>query len=200
MKISIVGILLAIILALVSYLPVLAQSSSGTITITMTGTKEISITLEPTTWSPEDEGTGVVSPNKEYITGAQWCTMTAGGNCDMKTYIAADDAVCAGKPSHKWTLSSDGNNDVGVYALWFEVDDAEHGDQRCTLIPEVTEESLGESFWPYAGGSDLSPGDTKHFGLKLLTPQPDFIEGGTGYFSTGGATMETTITISAVAA
>ena len=202
-KISVIGILSAVIFVLMFYLPASALDSSGTITITMTGSKEISISLEPINWSLEADGDGTVSANTEYTTGAQWCTLTVGGNYDVKTYIAGEDAVCTDEPAYKWILSTDGNNNVGVYALWFEVfevDDAEHGDQRCTLIPEATEESPGENLWPYPGGSNLSPGDIRHFGLKLLTPQPDFTDGGTGYFLNGGVGMQTTVTISAVAA
>lgn len=193
MKIGIVSLLLVIILAIIPRLSVVAQES-GTITITMTGVEEISITVNPTSWSPA--GGSTVSPNTSYETGSTWFTLTIGGNCSANTFIAGEDAVCAEDSTYKWALSSDGENVKGVYVLWFKLYE-DYADERGeVLIPKASDESLGEVFYP----TSLGPGDTKQFGLKLLTPIPDFTKGDTGYFSVGDATMETTITISAVAA
>ena len=195
MKAGIISILLATILALVAFLPVVAQDdSSGTITVTMTGACEFSINLEPTEWKPVGEE--AVIPNTLYETGTAWCTLTVGGNCNVNAYVAGENAAWVEDPSaYSWTLSSNGENDIGVYVLWFRVTDDERG---YVLIPEVSEDSPGVEFYP----SSLSPGPdgAKQFGLKLLTPEADFIRDGVDYFSVGDATMETHITISAVAA
>jgi len=188
----ILGILLALILALSPYLPVVAQET-GTITITMTGAEEISITVSPTGWSL-GEG-GIVSPNTLYLTDTTWFTLTVGGNCGVNTFVAGEDAVCAENSTYKWALSSDEENANGVYVLWFKLYE-EYGDERGdVLIPKASDESLGEVFYP----TSLGPTDSKQFGFKLLTPLADFTKDGVGYFSVG-ATMQTTITISAVAA
>ena len=46
----------------------------------------------------------------------------------------------------------------------------------------------------------IAVGDNKQFGLKLLTPEPDFEKDGKDYFLVGAATMQTHITVSAVIA
>lgn len=195
MKTGVTVILLAIMLALVAYLPVLAQDdSSGIITITMTGASEFSLILEPTEWKPV--GGEALSPNTLYETGTAWCTLTVEGNCNVNAYVAGEDAVWIEDPSaYSWTLSSSEENDIGVYVLWFGVTDDERG---YLLIPEVSLDSPGAEFYP----SSLSPGPdgAKQFGLKLLTPEADFSKDGVGYFSVGNATVETHVTISAVAA
>lgn len=196
----ILGILLALILALIPYLPVVAQET-GTITITMTGVNEISITVSPTSWSPAGEG-GIVSPDTPYLTDSTWFTLTIAGNCNANTFIAGEDAVCVADSTYKWTLSSDGNNDKGVYVLSVKSQRGETVRDYFYITKPTEEESLGEEFWPWSGGSSssLAPGEKVQFGLKLKTPSPDFTEGGVDYFSVGDATMETHITISAVAA
>ncbi len=180
MKVVITSIGVAIILALIFSLPALAQES-GTITITMTGVNEISISLDKTQWP-----LGNVASNTEYTTSPpiEWCTLTAGGNCNMKTFIVGEDAKWVDNPSaYKWTLSSDGTNGENVYGLRFRIS----GDTARGYVPITKAE---DEFWPYVGGgSSLAPGDTKQFGLKLLTPT---------YF-VGGRQMQTQITISAVA-
>jgi len=195
MKAGIISILLATILALVVCLPVVAQDDgSGTITITMTGASEFSLNLEPTEWKPV--GGEAVTPNTLYETATTWCTLTVGGNCNVNAYVAGEDAVWVEDPSaYSWTLSSNGENDPGIYVLWFRVKDDERG---YILIPEASEGSPGVEFYP----SSLSPGPdgAKQFGLKLLTPEADFTKDGVGYFSVGDATVETHVTISAVAA
>ena len=85
--------------------------------------------------------------------------------------------------AYKWTLSNDGTNGENLYGLQFRIS----GDTTRGYVPITKTE--GE-FWPYGGGSSLAPGDTKQFGLKLLTPT---------YF-VGGREMQAQITISAVAA
>lgn len=182
MKARIVSILLAIILALLFSLPASA-GESGTITITMTGVDEISISLDKTEWP-----LGEVASDTEYVTSPpiEWCTLTVEGNCNVNTFIVGEDAKWADNPgTYKWTLSGDGTNGEDVYGLWFRIS----GDTTRGYVPITKTE--GE-FWPYSGGSgsSLAPGDTKQFGLRLLTPT---------YF-VGSREMQTKITISAVAA
>lgn len=184
MKLGIIGILLAGILALIPCLPATAQDS-GTIIITMTGAKEFSINLTPANWS-----FGTVSPNTEYKTDLTLFTLTVDptSTCAVNTYIAGEDAVWADDPStYSWTLSSNGGNDMKVYVLWFK------------LVGEESYIPITKGQTSFYSGT-LGPSDSRQFGLKLLTPQPDFTEGATGYFSVGDTTMQTHITISAVAA
>jgi hypothetical protein len=182
MKAVITSIALAIILALIFSLPALAQAS-GTITITMTGVNEISISLDKTQWP-----LGEVAADTEYETSPpiEWCTLTIEGNCNVNTFIVGEDATWMDNPSvYEWTLSSDGTNGESIYGLWFRIS----GDTARGYVPITKTQS---EFWPYSGGSgsSLAPGDTKQFGLRLLTPT---------YF-VGGREMQTQITISAVAA
>jgi hypothetical protein len=88
MKAVITSIVVAIILAFIFSLPALAQES-GTITITMTGASEISISLDKTQWP-----LGNVASNTEYETSPpiEWCTLTIEGNCNVNTFIVGDDA------------------------------------------------------------------------------------------------------------
>jgi hypothetical protein len=65
MKLAIASIIVVIILALTVSLPALAQQNS-TITITMTGLNEISISLDKTQWP-----LGTVASNTEYQTSPQ---------------------------------------------------------------------------------------------------------------------------------
>ncbi len=180
MKAVITSIVVAIILALIFSLPALAQDSDA-ITITMTGVDDISISLDKTQWP-----LGEVATDTEYMTSPpiEWCTLTVEGNCNVNTFIVGEDAEWIDNPSaYKWTLSNDGTNGENVYGLQFRIS----GDTTRGYVPVIKTE--GE-FWPYGGGSSLAPGDTKQFGLKLLTPT---------YF-VGGRQMQTQITISAVAA
>ena len=180
MKAVITSIVVAIILALIFSLPTLAQDSDA-ITITMTGVNDISISLDKTQWP-----LGEVATDTEHMTSPpiEWCTLTVEGNCNVNTFIVGEDAEWIDNPSaYKWTLSSDGTNGDNVYGLQFRIS----GDTTRGYVPVTKTE--GE-FWPYGGGSSLAPGDTKQFGLKLLTPT---------YF-VGGRQMQTQITISAVAA
>jgi hypothetical protein len=182
MKIAVTSIVTAIILALAVSFPALAQQNS-TITITMTGLNEISISLDKTQWP-----LGTIASNTEYETSPQieWCTLTVQGTCNVNTFIVGEDAKWVSDPNaYEWTLSSDGTNGEHIYGLWFRIS----GDTARGYVP-ITK-TQGE-FWPYSGGSasSLAPGDTKQFGLRLLTP--------TYFFS--GREMQTQITISAVAA
>ena len=180
MKAIITTIVVAIILALIFSLPALAHESD-TITITMTGVNDISISLDKTEWP-----LGNVASNTEYMTSPpiEWRTLTVEGNCNVNTFIVGEDAEWIDNPSaYKWTLSSDGTNGENIYGLQFRIS----GDTARGYVPVTKTE--GE-FWPYSGGSSLAPGDTKQFGLKLLTPT---------YF-VGGRQLQTQITISAVAA
>jgi hypothetical protein len=88
MKAVVTSIVVAILLALIFSLPALAQDS-GTITITMTGVNEISISLDKTQWP-----LGNVASNTEYETSPpiEWCTLTVEGNCNVNTFIVGDDA------------------------------------------------------------------------------------------------------------
>ena len=182
MKAAITSIVVAIILALVFSLPALAAESE-VITITMTGVNEISISLDKTQWP-----LGNVASDTEYETSPpiEWCTLTVEGNRNVDIFIIGEDAEWVDNPSaYKWTLSNSGTNGENIYGLWFRVS----GDTTRGYVPITKTE--GE-FWPYSGGSgsSLAPGDTKQFGLRLLTPT---------YFI-GGRQMQTQITISAVAA
>jgi len=180
MKAVITSIVVAIILALIFSLPALAQDSDA-ITITMTGVNDISISLDKTQWP-----LGNVASNTEYVTSPpiEWCTLTVEGNCNVNIFIVGEDAEWITNPAaYKWTLSNDGTNGENAYGLKFRIS----GDTARGYVPITKTE--GE-FWPYDDGSSLAPGDTKQFGLKLLTPT---------YF-VGGRQMQTQITISAVTA
>jgi hypothetical protein len=187
MKAAIASIVVAISLALSISVPALAQEG-GTITITMTGLNEISISLDKTQWP-----LGSVASNTEYETSPaiEWCTLTVEGNCNVKTFIVGEDAEWVGNPSaYKWTLSADGTNGEHIYGLWFRISgDTTRGPLGNGYVPVTKTES---EFWPYSGGSgsSLAPGDTKQFGLRLLTPT---------YF-VSGRQVQTQITVSAVAA
>lgn len=184
MKLGIMGILLAGILALIPYLPATAQDS-GNITITMTGAKEFSINLTPANWS-----FGTVTPNTVNTTDLTQFNLTidSTSTCAINTYITGEDAVWADDPgAYNWTLSSNEQNDIKVYVLWFK------------LVGEESYIPITKGQTSFYSGT-LGPGDSKQFGLKLLTPQPDFTKGGTGYFSVGSAIVQTHVTISAVAA
>lgn len=182
----IVSVALAIILALIPSLLVLAEESgTGTITITATTKTVLEIELNPTSWE-----IGQVGPDTEYKTNPEktWCTMTNRGNCTVKTYIKGQDAVWTESPSvYKWTLSSDGSNGTQIYVLWYERTDYEPKEDVITKTEST--------FCP----ASISIGDSKQFGLKLLTPQHDYEKGGGKYFY-GGGKMETHIIISGVAA
>jgi hypothetical protein len=181
MKAAIASIVVAIMLVLIFSLPALAQESAA-ITITMTGLDEISVTLDKTQWP-----LGNVASNTEYKTSPpiEWCTLTVEGTRNVNTFIVGKDAEWVDNPdAYKWTLSNDGTNGEHIYGLWFRIS----GDTARGYVPVTKTQS---EFWPYAGqGSSLAPGDTKKFGLRLLTPT---------YF-VSGRQMQTQITISAVAA
>ena len=182
MKTGIVSIVLAAILALIPCLPALAAGdNTATVTITMTGVNELSITLEPTEWPIGD-----VASDTEYetIPPIEWCTLTNTGNVNVDTSIVGEDAKWVDNPgAYKWTLSSDGTNGEHIYGLWFRISgDTQRG---YTLITKTESE-----FWPYSDHPPLEPEKYKQFGLRLLTPTVFH----------GGKEMKTTITISAVAA
>lgn len=184
MRIAIARILIAIILALAIPLPALAQQNS-TITITMTGLDEISISLDKTEWP-----LGTIASNTEYVTTPQieWCTLTVQGTRNVNTFIAGEDAEWISDPVYKWTLSNDGTNGEHTYGLWFRISgDTTRGPLADGYVPITKTES---EFWPYSGGSSLAPGNTKQFGLRLLSP--------TYFYSS--RPMQTQIIISAVAA
>jgi hypothetical protein len=187
MKIAIASIIVAVVLALVISLPALAQQNS-TITITMTGLNEISISLDKTQWP-----LGNIALDTEYETSPpiEWCTLTVGGTCNVNTFIVGDDAQWISDPSaYKWTLSSDGTNGEHIYGLWFRISgDTTRGPLADGYVPITKTES---EFWPYSGGSgsSLAPGDTKQFGLKLLSPT----------YLYSSRPMQTQIIISAVTA
>ena len=184
----IASIALVIILVLISSLPALAEESDGeTITITMTTKTVLEIELNPTSWE-----IGQVGPNTEYKTNPEktWCTMTNRGNCMVNTYIKGDDAVWTESPSvYKWTLSDDGYNGTQIYVLWCLKEDG-----SSPLIKKY-EDGIGDEFY---SGLGMGEGNQKQFGLKLLTPPPDYTKGGIGYFS-GGGEMESHIIVSGVA-
>ena len=180
MKKRIGGIMLSIILLLALTAPVMAQGSSGTITITMTTQSVLEIELSPTNWE-----IGIVEPNTEYKTNPEktWCTITNRGNCVVDTYIKGVDAISVDNPTQKWALSPDESNEEDEYMLWYWI-----GWTSTEYIPLYkTESELGYEFCIDLASNEENQ---KHFGLKLLTP--------TSFL--GGQDMENTITISAVAA
>ena len=187
MKIGVITILLAIILAAIAYLPVMAEDdSSGETTITMNTESVMAISLDKTEWKPDGED--AVSLNTTYKTDlpASWCTITNKGNTNVTISINGDDAKWVSDPSKKWTLSSTGDNGKNVYALWYHI----KGDtaDSYTLI---TKTGTAMKWARDAERLNLAKhADTQQFGLKLLTPT-QFI---------GGRTMEAQITISALAA
>jgi hypothetical protein len=187
MKLVIASIMAALLLALILSLPASAQDSAS-ITITMTGLNEISISLDKTDWP-----LGTIAANTRYETSPaiEWCTLTVQGNSNVNTFIVGDDAKWVDNPSaYIWSLSSDGTNGENIYGLWFRISgDTTRGPNADGYVPITKAES---EFWPYSGGSgsSLAPGDTKQFGLRLLSPT---------YF-VGSRQMQTQITISAVAA
>jgi hypothetical protein len=87
MKAAVMGIGLTIILTLIFSLPTLGEESS--ITITMTGVNDISISLDKTQWP-----LGEVAADTEYATSPpiEWCTLTVEGNCNVNTFIVGEDA------------------------------------------------------------------------------------------------------------
>jgi hypothetical protein len=184
MKTATASILLAIVLASVISLPALAQQNS-TITITMTGLDEISISLDKTDWPL---GTIASDTTHETDPAIQWCTLTLGGTCNVNTFIVGDDAKWVSDPNtYQWTLSSDGTNGEHIYGLWFRISgDTTRGPLADGYVPITKTES---EFWPYSDGASLTPGSTKQFGLRLLSP--------TYFYSS--RQMQTQIIISAVA-
>ena len=177
-------IVAALVLVMVLSLPALAGDSQ-TVTITMTGASHVAISLDVTHWPLGD----VARDEEHYTTPKiEWCTLTVTGNSAVKTFIEGRDATWVGNPgAYKWTLSGDGSNGEHVYGLWFRISgDTTRGPHQDGYVPITKTQS---EFWPYGGGSSLEPGASKKFGLRLLTPS-EF---------TGGRTMETQITIIAVA-
>ena len=176
---QIASVILAVIIALIPLLPASAQeSSTGTITISMTTQAVIEIELSPTNWD-----IGPVEPDKLYKTNPEktWCTMSNKGNCIVNTYIKGEDAECVTIPSQKWTLSDNEYNGEDEYALWYWIGYV--SDDYVPIIGYAT--GKGAEFY-----SGLETDQQKQFGLKLLTP--------TSF--QGDREMKTTITISAVAA
>jgi hypothetical protein len=184
MKTGIIGVLLAIILALALYLPALAQNNTEEITITINTGSTIGITLSQANWD-----LGNVSSNMEYLTEppAEWCTITNTGNTNVNLKIEGVDAKQIGYPAYKWNLSDDETNGEHKYVLWYHIAGDDVGSYTLVTEDEVTMQST-----KHGSQSDLSlqaHDDHAQFGLKLLTPT---------YFY-GDRTMETNITISAVA-
>ena len=182
MKTVITSILLAAVLALIFSLPALGEESES-ITITMTGVSEISISLDKAQWL-----LGEVATDMEHTTSPaiEWCTLEVIGNSAVKTFIIGEDARWyedgVGK-NYYWTLSDDGTNGENEYGLLFRIS----GDTARGYVPITKTE---DEFWPYSDHPPLEPGQYKQLGLKLLTPT---------YF-VGNREMRTRITISAVAA
>jgi len=184
MKVVVAVILAVVVLVLTFSLPALAQEE-GAVIITMTGTSEISIILEPTQWS-----LGQVAPDTDYPTtpAIEWCTVTVTGNSEVNLLIVGEDAVWVEAPDeYKWTLSDDGTNGEDMFGLWFRISgDTERGPYGDGHVPVTNTES---EFWPHGDGESLQPGDSKEFGLTLYTPS-SFI---------GGREMQTRVRIMAVA-
>lgn len=194
MKTGISSIFLAIILALISCLPLVAEdNSTGQVTITVDTESVLAISLSQVEWKPEGEG-GFVSSNTTYKTDkpATWCTITNEGNANVNIYIKGEDAKWVDNPSaYEWTLiteeSHTGDEErAHQYALWYHI--AGDTADSYTLI---TKDSTPMMWIRYSEPLNLRKnGDTQQFGLKLLTPS---------YF-VGTRTMEAQITVSAVLA
>ena len=88
MKLAIASVGIAAMLALAASLPALAQQNS-TITITMTGLSEISVSLDKTEWP-----LGNVALDTEYETSPpiEWCTLTVQGTSNVNTFIVGKNA------------------------------------------------------------------------------------------------------------
>lgn len=186
---QIISIILVIVLALIPCLPALAEGNS-TVTITMATEKDIDITLDKAEWKIGD-----VEPNTEYVTDpyATWCTITNSGNCMVEIRVKGEDAVCVGG-GYTWTLSSDNTTAKGKYALLYHVAyDSADSYTPITTIDTQMKKANGDVIELVGNGAQ------KQFGLKLLTPKPDFAVDGVGHFFRGKQ-MQTTITISAVIA
>lgn len=186
----IASIILAIVLALILWLPTLA-AGNGTVTITMLTDKDVDITLEPTEWNIGD-----IEPNTEYVTKPTWCTVSNEGNCVVEIRIKGKNAMWIDDPNagesnaYEWKLSSDNTTAKRKYALWYHVarDDADSYTPITTIDTQM-KKANGDVIKLVGNGVQ------KQFGLKLLTPKPDAND----YFY-GDREMETTITISAVSA
>ena len=178
---KLIVIILSIPLILVLTIPVEAQDSdSETLTITMTTKSILEIELNPTNWD-----IGAVEPNKEYKTNPEktWCTITNRGNCIVDTYVNGDDARWVENPNSKWILSSDESNSENECVLWYWI-----AWSSIDYIP-VTKADIGMGS-EFCIDLDIGEENQKQFGLKLLTPTSVI----------GSRDMESTITISAVAA
>lgn len=186
MKIRVITILLAIILAAIAYLPVMAEDNSGQSTITMNTESVMGISLSQAEWRVEGEKDVSVNATYETDLPASWCTITNTGNTNVTIFIKGDDAKWVNDPSKKWTLSGTGDNGKNIYALWYHI----KGDTADSYT--LVSKDLASMKWTRdAELLNLAKhADTQQFGLKLLTPT-QFI---------GGRTMNANITISAVAA
>jgi hypothetical protein len=187
----VVVIALAIILASVPCLSALAVDNS-TVTITVATDKDVELTLQDKEGQPlTGWDIGDVEPDRPYVTSPTWCTMTNEGNCVVNIYIKGEDTSWVGGSGYEWILSSDNTTAVKEYALWYHI--AYDSADSYTLITKdekPMEKSNGDAI------QLIGNGDQKQFGLKLLTPLADT---STGHFY-GDRQMETTITITAVAA
>jgi len=187
MRIRVITILLAIILAAIAYLPVMAEdNSSGQTTIIMNTESVMGISFNQAEWRVEGEKDVSVNTTYETDLPASWCTITNTGNTNVTIFIKGDDAKWVNDPSKKWTLSGTGDNGKNIYALWYHI----KGDTADSYT--LVSKDLASMKWTRdAERLNLAKhDDTQQFGLKLLTPT-QFI---------GGRTMEANITISAVAA
>jgi hypothetical protein len=162
-------------------LPVTAEdSTTTTITVTMTTKSVLQIELNPINWE-----IGAVEPNTEYKTNPEktWCAMTNRGNCLVDTFIKGTDPQWKIDPDEKWTLSSDGQNGADKCALWYWM-----AWESTEFVPITKADTgMGTEFYR---GLDIGADNQKQFGLKLLTPSA-FV---------GSRDMESSIIISAVVA
>jgi len=137
----------------------------------------IAIELSRTDWL-----LGNITEDTVYKTDpeASWCSINNTGTVNVDIRSKGDDAASiAYKVGNNWTspdtsgyhwiLSSDGtNNDAGPdfaeYALWYHISGDTAGNYTLIATAEDFMRKNGED------KISLTPGQSKQFGLKLLTP------------------------------
>ena len=94
-----------------------------------------------------------------------------GENATSIAYKQGNEWISPDNSGYHWILSSDGTNneaggDFAEYALWYHISGETAGNY--TLIT-ITEDSMQKE---NGDKISLTPGQSKQFGLKLLTPAP----------------------------
>jgi hypothetical protein len=177
MKKTILATLLALALVLIPAGSALAApSTTGTVSITMTG-GSLAITVydkgtsNPATWNPTER---ILNDTKYTTTSAdQEFTLTNAGTVTVDTTIIGADM--SGPPA--WTLSDTGDNTGSTYGLWYKkFGGADTVIQRTTALTFV---------------APLAEAGLQDFGLSMLTPAD-------GAAVVNGTVYTTQVTITAV--